>query len=186
MVAALSTSMRGAVMKPTPVLVLCLVLIGCANLDVRAASGPKDEGLHFFRPQPYLLLAASPNGCTVDIKYLPDYDNEYVMIVHAGFGTVNFNPTLDSGWNLTGLNTTVDSKTSEAVTALGSLVGSALPSLVAKAAPKTSPIVDKGLHPGLYKLELRKSGECGANRSSCAIPILVNETQSCVIVAPPP
>ncbi len=166
-------------------LVFSLALFGCAGVDIRPASGPKDEGLHFFRPQPYLLLAASPNGCTFEVKYLPDYDNEYVMIIHSGFGAVTFNPTLDGGWNLTGLNTTVDSKTNETITALGSLVGSTLPSVIGKGAPKTGPTVDKGLHPGLYKLDLHKLSECATKQDACLIPVLVNDTHSCVIAAAP-
>lgn len=163
------------------VFLFCLVMCGCASLDIHAASGPKDEGLHFFRPQPYVLLSAGPTGCAMDIKYLPDYDNEYVMVVHSGFGSVAFNPTLDAGWNLTGLNATVDSKASEALATLGAVVGATLPSMAGKAVPKSGPTTDKSLHPGLYRLDLRRTGECHNSPASCFIPILVNETQGCVI-----
>lgn len=103
-------------------ILLCSVL-ACSSIEVRPA-GPKDEGLRFYRPWPYLWVTSAANGaCAVQIVYLPRTDQEYVVRATAGLGSVSFKPVLTDGWNLTSLDGQIDSKAGEVLTALGGVAG---------------------------------------------------------------
>ncbi|WP_371420518.1 hypothetical protein [Tardiphaga sp.] len=58
---------------------------------------------------------------------LPDKSEEYAITMDAGFGTAEADPTLQDGWNLTGLTGKAHSKTAENLTAVASLVKSIAP-----------------------------------------------------------
>jgi hypothetical protein len=138
-------------------------LVGCASVAVRKVSaGDTDslEGVRFYRPAPYLVVSASSSdskqtsaqaakgSSTETLQYavvwMPDLSQEYVIQVKSGLGSVTFNPTLENGWNLTGLNATTDSKTAELLTALTGLVPKTLTSA---AGLKPAKVV-----PGMYRL----------------------------------
>jgi hypothetical protein len=60
----------------------------------------------------------------IKIVYLPDLSQPMAMTGKTGlFGTSEFKPTLADGWMLTSLDATSDSKVSDTLTALGSIVG---------------------------------------------------------------
>ncbi len=167
------------------ILALCLAMGGCAGLEIKPAAGPTAEGLHFYRPAPYLAVSSASNGCTMAVEFLPDYSVDYVMVARSGVGTVTFNPTFDSAGNLTSLSGTVDSKTNELVTALGSVITAVAPFAPHLTRPSAAPASPSWAHPGLYKLNLT-SAECGGRDASlkCAVPVLVNETANCASVSP--
>ena len=136
------------------VLVLCVIFgcNGCAHLTfeteaVRQESWfdrwfvEKDDGIHYYRPKPYLLVTESitekpaaggaaggkTESCVADVKYLPDYTQEYVIIPHYWLGSVALKPTLTDGWNLTNFDSTVDTKIPETITAFANLAKAAAP-----------------------------------------------------------
>jgi hypothetical protein len=113
---------------------------------VKKDPGPHDCGIRFYRPKPYLLIAPfeenkenlgqdgkptsriltpSDRYVTIKLDYLPDFSEEYSIQINAGIGTNNTQVTLKDGWNLTQLNSTIDSKTSENIQAVAKLLESA-------------------------------------------------------------
>jgi hypothetical protein len=95
------------------VVVLAGVASGCASLEITHTNDSNADGLHFYRPSPYIAVSTGDKGCQVSMLFLPNPDQEYVVKAHSGLGTVSFKPTLADGWNLTGLDSTVDSKANE-------------------------------------------------------------------------
>ncbi|MGH7779263.1 MAG: hypothetical protein ACREQR_05510 [Candidatus Binataceae bacterium] len=121
----------------------------------------QSDGIHYYRPKPYLLLTVTTtektgappastttsNACVAEIEYLPDYGQEYVMVPHYWLGSVAMKPTLTDGWNLTAFDSTVDTKIPDTITALAGLAKSIAPSGTVSAAASTG-----GLAPGLYPI----------------------------------
>jgi hypothetical protein len=140
---------------------LLLVMIAGCNPGVRVVKNPGDgdEGIRYYRPKPYLFLA--PSGSTklddkgkptevspsdqfvsIELRYLPDFTEEYSINVTPGLGTATVNIGLQDGWNLTSINQTLDSNfddnvkaVAELTKAVGGLVGTATDS--AKAGDST-------------------------------------------------
>ena len=144
------------------VIALCLLAVavftGCAAVTVKKiprGDAGSVEGIRFYRPVPYLMVShgsadsgkpSANEGVTLQftIVWMPDLSQEYAIQAKSGpFGSVTFNPTLKDGWNLTGLNATVDSKTAELLTAVRGLVPKAwlAPNLPAA----------ENLKPGMYR-----------------------------------
>ncbi|MFY7953598.1 MAG: hypothetical protein ACOVT5_13920 [Armatimonadaceae bacterium] len=113
------------------VLAVCIPLItlGCASTTVKKDPGLHDRGVRFYRPKPYLLLtptqAAGDDQVSISLQYLPDYSEEYSIHVRAGIGANKSKIKLDNGWNLTGIDYDVDSKTSENINAAANLLDKA-------------------------------------------------------------
>jgi hypothetical protein len=107
----------------------------------------KTEGLRYYRPWPYLMVSETKDGEGLEFKivYLPDLSQEYAVQVRAGFGTVDFKPTLENGWNLVAVDAKVDSRTKEVMEAAAGLIGAG-----AKLAAG-SRARDSGLRPGIYR-----------------------------------
>jgi hypothetical protein len=110
---------------------LALASLACASVTVRRLTSDMDSapGIRFYRPAPYVLVepvaaegGSAPGAVKVSIIWLPDYTQQYVIEAKPGLGSVSFNPTLTDGWNLTGFDATVDSKTAELLTAAPGLV----------------------------------------------------------------
>lgn len=109
---------------------LALLLGSCAELTVRKANSTDEEGVRFRRPKPYLVVTeeAGEKGpvLSMEIAMLPDPDpdQEYLIGWKSGwFGTVTPSFTLTDGWNLTGMDSTVESGGSSALTSLAEVVG---------------------------------------------------------------
>ncbi|TMA96443.1 MAG: hypothetical protein E6J77_01235 [Deltaproteobacteria bacterium] len=158
-----------------------VMLAGCVHLVVRpyqrkvdAQTGhvvedtDKDaHGVRFYRPAPYLWLASDKDGkCVPTVLYLPDPTQEYIMQVSPwdgalGIGTVSMKPTLQDGWNLTGLDSSVDTKVPETLTAVTGLAKAAMgvtPEGVEVERPvgKATKVRDQTtMGPGLYRIVLR-------------------------------
>jgi hypothetical protein len=59
----------------------------------------------------------------MEIKYLPDYNEEYSIKLRPGIGTGSLGINLQDGWNLTSVNMQTDQKLPELLTSLGGLIG---------------------------------------------------------------
>ena len=148
----------GLVLSIAPIV---LPLVSCAEVTIRKAT-ENAEGLRFYRPAPYLQVSeaadttdggsksggAQATRLQFSIVWLPDYKQEYIVQSRPGFGSVTFKPTLADGWNLTGMEASMDSKTAEILTALAGL----LPKATGRAKPTGGPC------PGLYRLERNTEG----------------------------
>jgi hypothetical protein len=106
---------------------ITLVGSGCASVEITKVTpeNPYKDGVRFYRPAPYLWVTKNKEGSLQgSIVYLPNTDEEYVIRVKSGFGSVDTKYTLENGWNLVGFNETSESKTADIITALtGSLSG---------------------------------------------------------------
>jgi hypothetical protein len=79
------------------------MLAGCATYRVNKDPGPRDTGIRYYRPKPYLLIThADPTGRTIKLKleYLPDFNEEYSIKTRFRKTKV----ALKDGWNLIGVN----------------------------------------------------------------------------------
>ena len=122
-----------------------LMQVGCATTVVKKDPGSHDKGIRFYRPKPYLLIqpaieqslavktdegktvgAVVANGSdrsfTVELKYMPDFSEEYSIRARSGIGTNTTNITLADGWNLTQVDQALDSNVPETISALGDLI----------------------------------------------------------------
>jgi hypothetical protein len=125
--------------------ILIFMITGCSGVRIVkiTSENPYQEGLRFYRPHPYLWVTKdkAKDNLQGSIIWLPNKNEEYVIRVKSGMGSVDAKFTLENGWNLTGLNEIRDSKTPEMITALtGSLKD--LKGLEAKTREE--------LQPGLY------------------------------------
>ncbi len=145
---------------------------GCAHLTFQSAAVHNEpwyqrwfaesDGIHYYRPKPYVLITETlatkdaSASCVVDIKYLPDYSQEYVIVPHYWVGSVALKPTLADGWNLTNLDSTVDTKVPETLNAFAALM-TAVPKAAVSAASTTKETagaeVAGNVRPGMYPME---------------------------------
>ncbi len=97
---------------------------GCARVVVTKNPGPCDEGLRYYRPKLYLLVApGEDDGISIDVKYLPDYSEEYSIRMTPGLNaTTSFKPTLSDGWNLTGFESETDQNIDDLVKSVAGVV----------------------------------------------------------------
>ena len=103
------------------------ILPGCASIDVTRVTSREQPGIRYWRPAPYIALSQSSDNkgtCEAKLVMLPDKSEEYAITMSAGIGTAEADPTLQDGWNLTGLTGKADSKTAENVGAFANLVSS--------------------------------------------------------------
>ena len=153
-------------------LLVPLVLAACVHTVVRPFREAKDadaHGVRFYRPEPYLWLASDDKGrCIPTIVYLPDPRQQVIIQVSPldgwfGIGSASMKPTLQDGWNLTALESTVDTKVPETLTAIAGLVSAAKP---APAAPGKLGIplpppggvkteTGQAVSTGLYRIDLK-------------------------------
>lgn len=130
--------------------VAVFLLAGCAQVEIAQITkeNPYKGGLRFYRPHPYLLVTKDKDGnLHSTIIWLPDKNEEYVLKVKSGIGSVNTQVTLTDGWNLTGLNETRDSKIPEMVTAITGAL-----KVPTELIPKVA-VTPQEPTPGLYRLD---------------------------------
>ncbi len=110
---------------------ILLATTGCLpRTTVVANPGPRDKGIRYYRPKPYLLVqpAEGPvagGQVTIELQYLPDFSEEYSIHVRSGFGINNTSVTLEDGWNLVAIEQELDSRVAEQISALGDLLDAA-------------------------------------------------------------
>ena len=139
--------------------------------------GPADSATAAAPPSDTSFGATTPQY-VIKLVYLPDLQRPMALTETAGIGTSAIKPVLQDGWMLTSLDASSDSKVSETLSALASLVGSvtgksapaattgpAAPSTPAaeskfKVPPDLSGFFRAGhfiLRPGLYKFRYNDS-----------------------------
>ena len=128
-----------------------MLVAGCARLSVVRVAERGDtatEGIRYYRPYPYLMVSEAKGGEGLEYKiiYLPDMNQEYAIQVRAGFGAVDFKPTLENGWNLIAVDAKVDSKTKEVMEAAAGLIEKG-----AKLAATGGRALRRAVEPGIYR-----------------------------------
>jgi len=131
-------------------------LCGCSAVIVEPYDSKKySDGIRFYRPQPYILVSQTRDdkgnvtGNSISVVYLPDPTQEYVIRERAWIGSVSMKPTLTDGWNLVGLDTTVDTKIPEM---LNALLGAAKLGVAPGARQIPGKDVEAPIAAGLYKI----------------------------------
>ena len=122
--------------KPSLLAVLAVSVLatGCVlpKTTVVRDPGPRDRGVRYYRPKPYLMVSPLVNRdgepvagfVTLETQMLPDFSEEYSIHVRTGLGTNETSITLADGWNLTGLNVNVDAQVDDNLRAVADVVGS--------------------------------------------------------------
>ncbi len=133
-------------------LLVCAALNGCATIEISKVTPNQSnvDGLRFYRPDLYLLVTAdaadpSGKGLQTSVISLPNKNEEYILRHKSGIGSTELSATLEGGWNLTQLGTTVDTKVPETITGVAGVLGT----VGGLAALRTS----LALEPGLYLIE---------------------------------
>jgi hypothetical protein len=158
-------------------LVCASFLSGCAGYKVLpaetdATKAAAQEGLRFYRPQPYLIVSASaddtaPAGgkapanpveaaLTYQIIYLPDYTKGYVLQRKGGLGTVDASAKLTSGWMLTELGIKTDSQLPQTIEAISKLIPTLIPAPTKATKGGGGPTLADII--GLYKIQFDAVG----------------------------
>lgn len=125
---------------------VCLFCTACTPRTVVIRNpGPKTRGIRYYRPKPYLFVAPytasdvnqgarvasgstpSDQFVTIELKYMPDFSEEYALQVRTGVGSAKVNITLEDGWRLTQINQELDSQFDENLNALANLLKAAAP-----------------------------------------------------------
>lgn len=138
---------------------------GCAHLNFNRIShdaqgnerSTEIGGVRYYAPEPYVQIDVGAQGyCQTTVKWLPDYSREYEIEPHYWLGTVSLKPTLSDGWNLTALDSSVDTKIPEMVTAMTGVLTAATKAGGLPAAPPTTGAASEKVisSPGLYRLVL--------------------------------
>lgn len=117
------------------VVALAIVAAGCATTKFKKDPGSHDHGFRYYRPKPFLLLqpiegSEDPTKMKIELKWLPDFSEQYSIQIMAGVGTNHTTVELENGWNIKSTNVTVDSKASDFLNAIAGLLG-ATPKLLA-------------------------------------------------------
>lgn len=155
----------------TVALLLVCVSAGCTRVAVTKNPTDDDEGVRYFRPKPYLMIAPAPlpqgalKGATyvaISIQYLPDYDEEYSIRLQSGLGQGSLKVELKDGWNLTGVDLTTDQQLDELIGSFSGLLSAAAP-LVRERTGYAAPCVVPVEHPvplGLYEAVIAQGPDC--------------------------
>ena len=116
----------------SPAVIVLVIFTGCfPGVRVIKNPGPRDPGIRYYRPKPYLLLKPVVEGefsdqhVEISMEYLPDFSEEYSIRVRPGLGTANVDIKLNNGWNLTQISQELDSPTGEIISAVGKALGEA-------------------------------------------------------------
>jgi len=150
-------------------IVVGILLLGaCARVDVYrlddadaltktdSTGTKKINGVHFFKPHPYLLVTVEPGDKPENPKYVSTIvylpEDEYVATVRPGWGTVNGSISLNDSGSLTQFGSQLDSKIPETITAVSGLLTAAVGAVPAANVPAGA------LSPGLYRL-IYKDGQ---------------------------
>jgi hypothetical protein len=119
---------------------IALAVTGCLpRTFVKKDPGPHDRGFRYYRPKPYLMVkplefvvksnegktlsgSVEPNYVSIEQVMLPDFSEEYSIHIRSGLGVNNTKFELKDGWNLTSLNSELDSQFDENVKAVSELL----------------------------------------------------------------
>jgi hypothetical protein len=151
-------------------LLLLLVLPGCLpRTTVHRHPGPRDLGVRYYRPKPYLLIKpmTARDGLPVDGYVsmeqvtMPDFSEEYSIHVRSGLGTNDTEIKLEDGWKLTGLNISVDSQFDESLKAMADVI-EAVPRATAAASEQLPSMAVRASNVplGLYEAVVSTGPDC--------------------------
>lgn len=136
--------------------VLIFFMVGCAGVKITRLASDNDykEGIRFYRSYPYVLISINKDTKALQATtvFLPKMNEEYVINVRSGLGTVNASFDLADGWNLTHFGDTRDSKIPDTITALTGTFKE-IAAILEKKEGETP-----ALEPGLYRYSFDKSG----------------------------
>ena len=112
------------------ILSILLLTTGCLpRTRIIPHPSPDEEGLRFYRPKPYLLVAPEGDGSgrrvRISLEYLPDFSEEYAVQIRSGFGINATSVQLEDGWNLVGLDEELDAQIDEQIRAFADLLQAA-------------------------------------------------------------
>ena len=125
-----------------------LLAAGCATVTIeKVAGGQPRDGLHFYRPEPYLLVTDDNKQLSTRVIYLPNRAEEYVVRPHVFLAKQEFNVKLQDGWNLVDFGHTADASPAATLDAINGTIGS----FVIPRGPASSGL----LAPGLYRFVFR-------------------------------
>jgi hypothetical protein len=120
--------------------------VGCSSIKVIQNPGPKDEGLRFYRPWPYLLVEQDEKGgVKPSIIYLPKMDEAYAIQVKSRLGKVDAKFSLDDGWKLKEYD---DSRDTEIPQLISAVTGS-----IKDLATTATTLAQKAAAPGTKAME---------------------------------
>lgn len=181
---------------------LCVAVIGVFSgctprTFVRPNPGPKDRGIRYYRPKPYLMLKpliadkqVQPDMVEISVEYLPDFSEEYSIHIRSGLGVNETSLTLEDGWNLTALSVKADSQTDENLKAVGDLAGNLAKLTGGDSGERSMGVRANNVPMGLYEAVITPDS-CGVKRlygfryvgffpfASCPIDSCGSEQQSC-------
>jgi len=134
--------MRHSLCFVVAILVGSVTAAGCLpRTFVRKDPGPRDRGIRYYRPKPYLMVKPlvtqssddapgelKPGFVSIETVMLPDFGEEYSIQIRSGLGVNETSVTLTDGWNLTAINAKLDSQFDENLSAAAEMV-KALPGL---------------------------------------------------------
>lgn len=124
-------------------IILCCIAfaaLGCTpRLRVIHNPTSADRGIRYYRPKPYLLITpateespgpgrnalarrASDEAVNLELRYLPDFTEEYALDVRPGLGSANVSIELEDGWNLVSLNQELDSQFDENLSSVADVI----------------------------------------------------------------
>ncbi|WAC27881.1 hypothetical protein [Ancylobacter sp. SL191] len=140
-----------------------LFLSACASVDVRPVTSPNQAGIRYWRPEVLLALQETKDkegrvSCDVKTFTLPDKSEEYAITTNAGMGTAKSTPTLYEGWRLDGLQSDIDSKAADNITAVASLLKALplSPTVSSSGNTKTAP---SSKCEGVFRIEYDSAGQ---------------------------
>ena len=146
------------------------------------AKVPPDTTTPASTPSSNTSFTMLTNNYQIKLIYLPDFSKPMALYIpFAFFGSATMKPTLQDGWMLTGLDATSDTKTSETITAMASLVTAAANAAKAGATGGQGLMADEriskssrslqALVPGLYEFEYTDQGKLKGLKKLAAFPV---------------
>lgn len=121
---------------------------GCATVTIEKVTGGQPQaGLHFYRPEPYLLVTDDNKQLSTRVIYLPNRAEEYIVRPRVFFAKQEFNVKLQDGWNLVDFGHTADTSPAATLDAINGTIGT----FVLPRDPAASGL----LAPGLYRFVYR-------------------------------
>jgi hypothetical protein len=138
-----------------------ILVSGCATVRIKKITSSDQDGLRFYRPDPYILVSADSVGgektrLKTEVIWLPNYSEAYAIEPIGRIGKADLTVTLANGWNLTGLTLNRDTKAPETIEKLLAGIGgiAGITGLM-----DSAELSKTRFSPRLYKLVYSSSGQ---------------------------
>ncbi len=127
---------------------VALLGTGCASVTIEKVTGGQPQaGLHFYRPEPFLLVTDDNKQLSTRVIYLPNRSEEYAVRTHAYFAKQEFNVKLQDGWNLVDFGHTSDTTPGATLEAINGTIGT----FVTPRDPASAGLLAPGLYRFIYR-----------------------------------